>query len=195
VIYHAYDDLTTQSEEGQTHVPWSLQKKITSNLPRYWCQQRLVFNYKVCPPGWSLTLGMKLAPKGDLCPLRGMFNPSFTPQERTLNCLEEWRDKQRISPPGDSFTPMGQNSLLRDNFVKVQRGQSFPVGAKLWMGLWSFITMPLICWTAAVHEAYIWKCFNLFSPSCKNIHGSGILITLVHVSRKNEVSFPYDELV
>jgi hypothetical protein len=26
----------------------------------------------------------------------------------TLYCLEEWRGKQRISPPGDNFTPRGQ---------------------------------------------------------------------------------------
>jgi hypothetical protein len=27
----------------------------------------------------------------------------------TLYCLEEWRGEQRISPPGDNFTPRGQN--------------------------------------------------------------------------------------
>jgi hypothetical protein len=26
----------------------------------------------------------------------------------TLYCLEEWRGEQRISPPGDKFTPRGQ---------------------------------------------------------------------------------------
>jgi hypothetical protein len=33
----------------------------------------------------------------------------------TLHCLEEWRGKQRISPPGDNFTPTGQNSPLGTN--------------------------------------------------------------------------------
>jgi hypothetical protein len=36
----------------------------------------------------------------------------------TLYCLEEWRGKQRISPPGDNFTPTrGQNSPLGDKFA------------------------------------------------------------------------------
>jgi hypothetical protein len=35
----------------------------------------------------------------------------------TVYCLEEWRGKQRISPPGDYFTPRGQNSPLGDNFA------------------------------------------------------------------------------
>jgi hypothetical protein len=44
----------------------------------------------------------------------------------TLYCLEEWRDEQKISPPGDKIHP---------------RGQSLPLGAKLRMGLW--IRSPL----------------------------------------------------
>jgi hypothetical protein len=35
----------------------------------------------------------------------------------TLYCLEEWRGKQKISPPGDNFIPRGQNSKLGDNFA------------------------------------------------------------------------------
>jgi hypothetical protein len=51
----------------------------------------------------------------------------------TLYCLEEWRGEQIISPPGDNFTPRGQNSPLGDNFTP--GGQSLPLGAKLRMGL------------------------------------------------------------
>jgi hypothetical protein len=43
----------------------------------------------------------------------------------TLYYLEEWRDKKRISSPGDNFTPRGQNSPLGDNFTprgKVKNG-------------------------------------------------------------------------
>jgi hypothetical protein len=53
----------------------------------------------------------------------------------TLYYLEEWRGKQRISPPEDNFTSRGQNSPLGDNFapgVKV-----LPLGPKLRMGLCS----------------------------------------------------------
>jgi hypothetical protein len=39
----------------------------------------------------------------------------------TLYCLEEWRGEQRISPPGDNFTPRGQNSPL---------GTTSPLGSK-----------------------------------------------------------------
>jgi hypothetical protein len=35
----------------------------------------------------------------------------------TLYCLEEWRGEQRISPPGDNFTPRGQNSPLGSKFA------------------------------------------------------------------------------
>jgi hypothetical protein len=35
----------------------------------------------------------------------------------TLYCLEEWRGEQRISPPGDNFTPRGQNSPLGVKFA------------------------------------------------------------------------------
>jgi hypothetical protein len=35
--------------------------------------------------------------------------------------LEEWRGEQRISPPGDNFTPRGQNSPL---------GATSPLGVK-----------------------------------------------------------------
>jgi hypothetical protein len=61
----------------------------------------------------------------------------------TLYCLEEWRGKQRISPPGDNFTPRGQNSPLGDKFTPGGQirpwGQSFPHGMKLRMGLRVFI--------------------------------------------------------
>jgi hypothetical protein len=50
-----------------------------------------------------------------------------------LYCLEEWRGEQRISPTGDNFTPRRQSSLLEDDFAP--RGQSYPLGAKLRMGL------------------------------------------------------------
>jgi hypothetical protein len=37
------------------------------------------------PPGAKFSL----SPKGELCPLRGLFTPSFTPGLNTLYCLEE----------------------------------------------------------------------------------------------------------
>jgi hypothetical protein len=49
----------------------------------------------------------------------------------TLYCLEEWRDEQRISPPGDNFTTRGKSSLLGDNYAP--GGQSLPLVLKLRM--------------------------------------------------------------
>jgi hypothetical protein len=57
--------------------------------------------------------GVSFAPLGEL-----------GPQGWTLNCLEEWRDEQRIPPQGDLFTPREKNSPLGDNFAPW--GQSLP---------------------------------------------------------------------
>jgi hypothetical protein len=48
--------------------------------------------------------GTFLAPRGGFCPLGEMFTPSFTPRGEYY---QEWRNEQRISPPGDNFTPRG----------------------------------------------------------------------------------------
>jgi hypothetical protein len=45
-----------------------------------------------------------------------MFTPSFTPRVNYFYCFEEWRSEQRISTPGDYFSPRGQNSPMRSNF-------------------------------------------------------------------------------
>jgi hypothetical protein len=63
---------------------------------------RAILNFTPGPQGWTLPLGVNLAPRGEIWPLRGMFTPSFTPGVTNLYCLEEWRGKQRISPPADN---------------------------------------------------------------------------------------------
>jgi hypothetical protein len=67
------------------------------------------FHRKVCgfvSRGPFLT--SPLAPRGEICPVRVKFTPPFTPRGEHAYCLAEWRGKQRISPPGDNFTPRGQ---------------------------------------------------------------------------------------
>jgi hypothetical protein len=51
----------------------------------------------------------------------GNVHPYVHPQGWTLSryCLEEWRGEQRILPPGNNFTPRGQNS---------PRGTTSPLG-------------------------------------------------------------------
>jgi hypothetical protein len=51
-------------------------------------------------------------PRGEVCPLGGMFTPSFTPRVEHSLLFRRIEGKQRISPPGDNFTPRGQNSPL-----------------------------------------------------------------------------------
>jgi hypothetical protein len=47
-------------------------------------------------------------PSGELCPLGGMFTPSFTPRGEHSLFFKELRGKQIISPRGNNFTPGGQ---------------------------------------------------------------------------------------
>jgi hypothetical protein len=83
--------------------------------------QRVILNFTPGPQGTNFT------PRGELCPL-GKCSPLRSPPGvNTHYCLEEWRGEQRISPPGDNFTP-GPRGQLRP------RGQSLPLGAR--MGLW-----------------------------------------------------------
>jgi hypothetical protein len=56
---------------------------------------------------------VNLAPRGEICPL-GECSPLCSPPGvTTLYCLEEWRDKQRISPLGDKIHPWGSNFAPR----------------------------------------------------------------------------------
>jgi hypothetical protein len=56
----------------------------------------------------------------------------------TLYCLEEWRGKKRMSPPGDNFTPRGQITPLGDNWGSkfAPRGEvkNGPQGCQIFIG-------------------------------------------------------------
>jgi hypothetical protein len=60
-----------------------------------------------------------------------MLTPLFTPRGEHY-CLEEWRGKQRISPPGGDFTPGRQ---IHPGGQLRTWGQSLPLGVKLRMGV------------------------------------------------------------
>jgi hypothetical protein len=68
-----------------------------------------------------------LAPRGEICPLGRMFIPLFTPRGEYSLLF------RRMEGRTENFTPWGQNSPLGDNFA--HGGQSFPLEAKLRMGL------------------------------------------------------------
>jgi hypothetical protein len=74
------------------------------------------------PPRGNLAPQGEPGPQGECSPLRS------PPWVNTLYYLEECRGQTETSPPGDNFTPRGQNSPL---------GQSLPLGAKLSMSLCS----------------------------------------------------------
>jgi hypothetical protein len=100
--------------------------RFVANLP---CRKFQAWGPFLTSPwqGWISTLGVNLAPRGEICPLGGMFNPSFTLRdEHYIYYLEEWRGEQRISPPGDKIHPGGQIRPW---------GQSLPLGVKLRMGI------------------------------------------------------------
>jgi hypothetical protein len=40
--------------------------------------QRAILNFAPWPPGLNFTLGVNLDHMGEICPLGGMFTPSFT---------------------------------------------------------------------------------------------------------------------
>jgi hypothetical protein len=64
-----------------------------------------------------------------------MFIPSLTSRVNTLYCLEEWKEKQIISLPGDNFTPALGDKIHNwgENFAP--GGQSLPLESKLRIGL------------------------------------------------------------
>jgi hypothetical protein len=76
---------------------------IKASTPKSWRQgQRAILNF---------------TPRGEFSPQGWTLSPCSPPGVNNLYSLEEWRGEQRISPPGDNFTPRIQNSPLRDNFA------------------------------------------------------------------------------
>jgi hypothetical protein len=85
---------------------------------------------------------VNLAPRGEICPLGGMFIPSITPRGEHCLLFRRMEGQTENFTPRGQFTPGGQ---LRP------RGQSLPLGAKLRMGLrifsslapkWSWLGWP-----------------------------------------------------
>jgi hypothetical protein len=70
---------------------------------------------------WGPFLTSPLTPRGEICPLGGMFTPSFTPR------VEYSRVFRRMNGRTENFTPRGHSRPW---------GWSVPLEAKLRMGLW-----------------------------------------------------------
>jgi hypothetical protein len=92
-------------------------------------QQRAILNFTPGPQGWTSPPGVNLATRGELCPLGEMFTPSFTPRDEHSPLFRRTEGQNRISPPGDNFTPGDKIHPWR---------WSLPLGAKFRMGL-SFV--------------------------------------------------------
>jgi hypothetical protein len=72
------------------------------------------------PQGGISPLGVNLAPRGEICPLRVKFTPSFTPR--------------RMERQTENFTPRGQIHPWGTT-LSLYGGQSLPLEVKLRMGL------------------------------------------------------------
>jgi hypothetical protein len=71
------------------------------------------FNNIGWTPGVNFSPRVTLAPMGELCPLKGLFIPSFTPRgEHSLMFRRTKGQTEGLLPWGDNFTPIGQSSPL-----------------------------------------------------------------------------------
>jgi hypothetical protein len=78
-----------------------LREKNDFSNTNFMKKARPVFYNMVRPQEWSLPLGVKLAPSGELCPLEGMFTPSFTPRGEHSKLF------RRMEGRTEKFTPTG----------------------------------------------------------------------------------------
>jgi hypothetical protein len=64
----------------------------------------------VCPQGLRLHLKVNLAPRSELCPLGGMFTPSFTPRgEHSLLFRRLERQTENLTPRDNfNLAPMSE---------------------------------------------------------------------------------------
>jgi hypothetical protein len=60
---------------------------------------------------------VNLDPKDEVCPLGGMFTPSFTPRVDHYLLFRRMEGRTENFTPGYNFTLRGENSLLGDNFA------------------------------------------------------------------------------
>jgi hypothetical protein len=63
--------------------------------------QRAILNFTTGPQEITSTLGVNLAPRGEICPLGGMFTPSFTPRGEHSVLF------RRMEGQTENFTPRG----------------------------------------------------------------------------------------
>jgi hypothetical protein len=70
---------------------------------------------------------VKLDPRGELCPLGGMFTPPFTPRGEHYLLFRRMEGQTENFTPRD-LPPRGQSSILGDYFVP--GGQSLSLRAK-----------------------------------------------------------------
>jgi hypothetical protein len=99
---------------------------------RHWngtSDQTNILNFTLGPQGCTWPPAVKFVPLWECSPLEGV---------NTLYCLEEWRGEQRISAPGENFTPRwqkftpgGQLRPWGHNLPLVKNG---PKGCQIFLG-------------------------------------------------------------
>jgi hypothetical protein len=92
--------------------------------------ERILANWQ---PGWpkGAILTLPLAPRGEICPLVGMFTPSFTPRGEHSLLFRRMEGRTGNFTPGDNLPTRGQNSPLGSKFVPRVKVKNRPL-----MSLW-----------------------------------------------------------
>jgi hypothetical protein len=80
----------------------------------------------------------EFAPRGELCPLGGMFTLSFTPRGEHSILFRRMEGQTDYLTPRNNFNPRVQSSPMRDNFASP--GQSLP----LWHSRFSACAQQLL---------------------------------------------------
>jgi hypothetical protein len=78
---------------------------------------RAILNFTPGPQGRTSPLGVNLAPRGEICPLEGMFTPLFTPRGEHSLLFRRMEGRRENFTPKGKLHPRGHNSPLGDNFA------------------------------------------------------------------------------
>jgi hypothetical protein len=102
--------------------PGHLGSMLWSQFSAIFCEKKLIIITSV--PGVNFTSRGNLGPRGEICPLGGMFTPLFTPRgehsllfRRMEGRTENFTPSGITSPLGDKFHPLGTTSPLGSKFA------------------------------------------------------------------------------
>jgi hypothetical protein len=127
---------------------------------------RAILNFNPGSHVWTSSLAVTLSPRGEICSLGGMFTPSFTPRgEHSLlfGRMEGWTENY-TPPPGDNFTPRGQNLPLGPKFAPWGEVKNVPLLAHHEINLYGNGSAELVCfpWKMIYWRQINFNCIDMF---------------------------------